>query len=334
MTARGKRVVFTVICVAAISAAALYVSRVRTPSAPTAGPPADARLDRIEPGRPGILFVNMAPGSSFGKVAFAPLDAIDGPRYVSTLSCDRVYFQAGRGMCLTIEDTLLPPYAWTIFDASFKTAAKQPLTGVPSRTRLSNDGRRAAITVFESGHSYAQDGFSTRTTLIDTLANATVDDLERFTVWRDGRAFHAVDFNFWGVTFARDGNRFYATLRSGGINYLVEGHVDERRVRIVATGVECPSISPDNRRLAFKKRASGSTLGDWRVAVLDLETMKETVLDSEQRSVDDQVEWFDDSHVLYHQTGAGGASVWLLSTDRREPPRLLLRSAYSPAVVR
>lgn len=333
MTRQAKRVMFAVTCVAAISGSALYMARGRPSPAATAVP-GDRRLDRMEPGRAGILFVDMTPGTGFGKVAFVPLDAIDGPRYVSPLRCDRVYYQAGRGVCLTIEDTLLPPYAWTTFDASFNTAGKQPLTGVPSRTRLSPDGRRAAITVFESGHSYAEDGFSTRTTLIDTPANTTMADLETFSVWRDGKAFHAVDFNFWGVTFARDGNRFFATLRTGGSNYLVEGHVDDRRVRIIATGVECPSISPDNRRLAFKKRASGRTLGDWRVAVLELDTMTETVLDSEQRSVDDQVEWFDDTHVLYHQTGADGASVWVLRTDAPEPPRLLLRSAYSPAVVR
>jgi hypothetical protein len=302
-------------------------------------------LERLDPGHPGILFVNMIPGPSFGKVAFVPMEAVAGPapneprgvdgeRYITTLRCDRVYFQASHGVCLTLEDTLLPPYAWSVFDESFKPAGKQPLTGVPSRTRLSQDGRRAAMTVFESGHSYAQDGFSTRTTLVDTLTSTKLGDLEEFTTWRDNAIFRSVDFNFWGVTFARDGNSFYATLRTARTNYLVEGDVDRRRMRVLRAGVECPSISPDNTRLAFKKRVGDNTLGQWQVAILDLSTMRETVLDSEQRSVDDQVEWLDNNHVLYHQTGADGASVWVLRTDRPEPPRLLIRAAYSPTVVR
>jgi hypothetical protein len=59
------------------------------------------------------------------------------------------------------------------------------------------------------------------------------------------------------------------------------------------------------------------------------------VLDREQRSVDDQVEWLDDQTVLYHLTGAGSAAdLWAMSVDGQSAPRLLLANAYSPAVVR
>jgi hypothetical protein len=229
---------------------------------------------------------------------------------------------------------LIPPYVMFVFDDRFRAGTKRPLTGVPNRARISPDGRRAAITVFESGHSYAEGGFSTRTTIVDTATGNTIGDLEKYSVTREGKPFKAVDFNFWGVTFAADGNWFYATLRTAGVNYLIEGDVDRQTARVIQAGVECPSLSPDGRRLAFKKRTVGSLTVFWKVAVLDLATMAETVLDSETRSVDDQVDWLDDRNVIYHLPKSGGADVWALGTDRSEAPRVLITGGYSPAVVR
>src|SRR6185503_21216378 len=94
-----------------------------------------------------------------------------------------------------------------IFDPGFHRLKRFSLSGEPSRVRVSPDGRFAAATVFESGHSYAEHGFSTRTTLYDLTGGGTsLGDLEQFKTIRDGAPFHAVDFNFWGVTFARDSN--------------------------------------------------------------------------------------------------------------------------------
>jgi len=219
-----------------------------------------------------------------------------------------------------------------IFDERFARLHRLPLTGLPSRTRVSPDGRRAGITVFESGHSYAQDGFSTRTTIVDTIAGRTIGDLEQFAIFREGRRFTAVDFNFWGVTFAKDSNRFFATLATGGQKYLIEGDVDARRATIVRTGIECPSLSPDNTRIAYKHMKGGA--GEWELHVLDLGSGTDTALSKETRSVDDQVDWLDNDHVMYHITGARGADMWGLRTDDRDAPRMLRQYAYSPAVVR
>lgn len=120
-----------------------------------------------------------------------------------------------RGVCLAVEESLLPTFVAYIFDDRFERRHRIVLTGAPSRGRVSLDGRLAAVTVFEQGHSYAEGSFSTRTTFIDTYAGKVVDDLEKFTVWRDGKPFRAATFKFWGVTFARDGDRFFATLGSG-----------------------------------------------------------------------------------------------------------------------
>jgi Tol biopolymer transport system component len=152
---------------------------------------------------------------------------------------------------------------------------------------------------------------------------------------RDGRPFAAVDFNFWGVTFARDGGTFYATLDTDGVSYLVKGQVTDRRMQVVRPNVECPSLSPDNSRIAFKKRIGARSLGWWQIAVLTLDTGTEVVLNQETRSVDDQVEWLDADRVVYHLTnGSTGADLWSLRADNSAPPEQLLRSAYSPAVVR
>ena len=63
--------------------------------------------------------------------------------------------------------------------------------------------------------------------------------------------------------------------------------------------------------------------------MLDLATMRETPL-AETRSVDDQVEWLDDGHVLY------GASqqVWSAPADGSGRPTRFIAQAESPAVLR
>ena len=337
MTPAGRRLVFALVCLSAVGVSAYYALFARrTPPGLTESPGASthATLEHLSPEQRGVLFRSTVPDSTFGKVAFVPGDHPGGPWAVTSMSCDRVYFQRGRGVCELIDTSLVPPYAMFVFDERFRPAARRPLTGVPNRARISPDGRRAAITVFESGHSYAEGGFSTRTTIVDTTTGDIIGDLEKFNVTRDDRPFKAVDFNFWGVTFADDGNRFYATLRTAGVNYLIEGDVDRQAARVIHIGVECPSLSPDGRRLAFKKRTVGSLTVFWKVAVLDLGTMAETVLDWETRSVDDQVDWLDDQHVIYHLPKSGGADIWALRTDRAEEPRLLIEGGYSPAVVR
>jgi Tol biopolymer transport system component len=138
----------------------------------------------------------------------------------------------------------------------------------------------------------------------------------------------AVDMNFWGVTFARDSDRVYATLATGGRTYLLEGSVSERALRVLHENVECPSLSPDGARIAYKRRTASQTR-PWRLTVLDLATMRETPL-AETRSVDDQVEWLDDAHVLYGIDRA----IMIARADGTGRPRRYVAEAGSPAVVR
>jgi hypothetical protein len=183
--------------------------------------------------------------------------------------------------------------------------------------------------MFVTGDSYADAGaFSTRTSIIDLASGRTVADLEDFTVMNGERQVTAVDVNFWGITFARNSDRFFATLATGGRTYLIEGSVSGRRAHVVHENVECPSLSPDGTRIAFKKR-TGDPEVPWRLTVLDLRTMRETPL-AETRSVDDQAEWLDDEHVLYGLDGA----VWSVPADGAGRPVRYIAGAASPAVVR
>ena len=258
-------------------------------------------------------------------------------REATPLMCHRLHFAAGHGSCLVVERDFFTTYAALLFDAAFQPRHRIPLNGIPSRTRVSPDGRHAAITVFVSGHSYADSLFSTETGIVDTGTGAlVVANLEELPVVRDGQPFHSLDFNFWGVTFAADGDRFFATLGTGGVMYLVEGSLADRTLHVVTEGIECPALSPDETRIAFKKRMPGSARAHWRPHVLDLETLEETAL-AESRSVDDQVEWLDDGNVLYalpKETGSPIADVWVLPADGGGRPEIFLDQASSPAVLR
>jgi len=257
------------------------------------------------------------------------MDQPDGPRTATGTICERVHFAAGRGLCLVPEQGLVTTYIAVTLDAGFQPLHRIPLAGAPTRARVSPDGRYGAATVFIFGHSYADANFSTQTTIIDMASGASLADLEDYTTIRDGDTWASEDFNFWGVTFAaEDGDVFYATVRSAGKTYLVEGDVGARTMRVLRENVECPSLSPDGTRIAFKKLIEG-LVGQWRLHVLDLATMEETPL-AETRNIDDQVEWLDDENVLY----ADGQDVWTVPSDGSGSARMFIAEALSPAVVR
>jgi hypothetical protein len=336
MTRPGARAMFVGACVAAMLAVVIY----GVLTSPRGKPPlaegvADTPVELITsvPEGPVMLFRNASPGAMYGRLALVPLSRPDAPRQIAPLSCERVHYAAGWGVCMVNDETgLLVRYLAYVFDRSFQIRHTIALTGSPIRARVAPGGRRAALTVFERGHSYAEDGFSTRTIVIDTESGRQLADLEDFAVEKDGRAFKAIDFNFWGVTFARDGDEFFATLKTRGERYLVKGSVDGRRAVVQRPAVECPSLSPDGALVVFKKPLTQDV--GWRLHVLDLATGVERPLNQDRRSVDDQVDWFDDRHVVYHESAPGGTGIWVLSVDGVTPPTLLLPNAYSPAVQR
>jgi Tol biopolymer transport system component len=198
---------------------------------------------------------------------------------------------------------------------------------LPSRARISRDGKFGAMTTFVNGDSYNPGNFSTRTSIVDLHTGDTIANVEDFRVYRDGEVFKRRNFNFWGVTFAHDDDRFYATLGSGKETYLVRGSIKARTFHVLTTHLECPSLSPDETRIAFKQ--SLDSHGAWRIYVLDLKTMKRWPL-AETKSVDDQVEWLGNNRILYwRDTG-----IWVVNADGSGRPALFVRQASSPSVIR
>ena len=264
-------------------------------------------------------------------VSVAPLEQGTAARVLTSLHCARTYFAGGRGICLGRD----AKGTGFFFDDHFQAGRSFKQSGLVSRARVTRDGRLAASTVFVTGHDYAA-GFSTETVITDVASGSEVN-LESFTVTRDGQRIQAADVNFWGVTFAADGNRFYATLGTGGHVYLVEGDRTARTMKVIADAVECPSLSPDGTRVAYKRPLPGQQRR-WRLHVLNLRTMADTAL-AETRSVDDQVEWIDDSRIAYGVQDEGppptlDVNLWTVPADGSGAPAMFLAHAASPAVVR
>jgi len=282
--------------------------------------------------QPHVAFRNLVPGADYGMLAYVSLDSPDGPREGTDLPCWRLSVSAGVMVCLGPYGGYSSGY---VLDDRLEVRHIFRAPGVPSRVRVSRDGRLAGYTLFTAADSYMVAGFSTRSVLVDIGSGARIADLESFQAWKDNAPFHAVDFNYWGVTFGRHPAKFFATLGTAGHTYLVEGDVTNKRITVIADGVECPSLSPDDTRIAFKKKIDAPR--SWRPAIFDLKTRAETVL-PDTRSLDDQLEWLDNEHVLYAIVEPGTApvrsSVWKVRADGTQPPTLFIADAASPAVVR
>ncbi len=302
------------------------------------GTTSDAR-PRLVVDRLGVAAV--APGSELlvravdydnprlnGRLFSVELAPNAAPRAAGEMACERVHENAaGNGLCLAAK-----PHGFD-YQAIVYGPGRQPLRnfsipGVPDRARVSPDGHYAGFTAFLSGHTYSAGvrSFSTHTAIVDMRAGKPLFNLDQLAVTRDGEPFERADANFWGVAFA-DGDRFYATLGSGGDHYLLEGRVSTRRARIVGDHIECPSPSPDGSRIAYKRRIGKQDR--WRLHVLDLRSGRDVAL-AERRSIDDQPEWLDDDTVVY----SDDRSVYAVPADGSGRPHRLVAGASSPVALR
>ncbi|MEV6111712.1 TolB-like translocation protein [Streptomyces sp. NPDC052109] len=277
-------------------------------------------------------FRNMAWGPHRDEIVSVPASDPSGPRTASGVKCLRFYSASGTGVCLqSVHGPVSDTYRALILDARLHTRARYDVPGIPSRARVSPTGHYAAWTAFVGGDSYAGTNFSTRTAIVDTRTGRLIPTLEAFRILEDGHVYHSADVNFWGVTFASDDNTFYATLATKGGTYLVRGDLRTRTLTTLHPNVECPSLSPDGTRIAYKKRVKGLPKdAPWRLYVLNLKTMRETPL-AETRSVDDQAVWKDVHTIVYALPGDYGADLYEVPADGTGKGRRISSAAVSPA---
>ena len=298
----------------------------------------EAALARLRT-RPYVVFLEPQDHAR-PRIAFAPLADLEHGRIVTEIEAERVYAAGQRLVCLgsfpgaegRLEDGAF------VLDENLRLVRTIPLIGLPSRVRASRDGTLAAVTLFVKGDSYAGAGFSTRTYVFDLDGRGPIRDLEKLKIKQGEIAIDSPDMNFWGVTFDEPPTRILVTLRSGDTRWLVDASLEKGEGREIHARVECPSLSPDRTRLAYKRLANTLPLR-WRIATLDLASDKERVLAGETRSIDDQVEWLDATHVVYAVSepdarGVLTANLWCLDVDSEEPAQAFLSRAQSPCIVR
>jgi hypothetical protein len=325
------------ICVVALGAALAYlvVSRnhQKNIEQQAAGVP-QISLAAIE-AQPRIVFRNTALGGSYGKVAMVSLGNPAGPRAITSTPCERVYATQKNVLCLSSDRGFVTTYGAHILDNNMRQKQSLTFTGIPSRARISHDGAYAATTAFTASDSYGSLAFSTRT-IITAVGGDTVGSLEDFTLIHDGESIKPIDRNYWGVTFAANDDTFYATVRWSKHTWLVRGSIAQRTLVTLHEDAECPSLSPDGKNVVYKQRGD-LPLGKWRLVDYDIVSGKVTPL-AETRSVDDQVEWLDDAHVIYGLPRRGPQpevdDIWSVPNSGSGEPKLLIPQASSPAVIR
>jgi hypothetical protein len=274
-----------------------------------------------------LVFVSMIPDRSAGSLAVAPLSEPAGTRALSDLRCERVAYAGGRGICLNRVGGEDAETEVEVFDSKFDVQRELELEGLPSRARVSPDGRYGAITMFVPGEEDTDEGFSTETKILDLASGEEAVDLEKLRVTKDGKPFSTHDLHFSSVTFAPDSDHFYASLGAGTTGYLLKGSLRARTADVIADRADSPSLSPNGKRVAFR-RVFGAE-GNWRLFVLDLGTMKARRLPGNE-PIDDQAEWLDDARLVY----ATDNRVWVVRADGSGKPEQFLPYAFSPVVSR
>lgn len=300
------------------------------PAEPAVDPDAPQQGDSLlDPANTGLVFVNRTPGDEYGHVGYVTLE---GERIITPLPCERLDWNRFGAVCLQ-SGSIGSSARGILLDAELRPTA-QFSAATPSRAAVSPDGATVSWSGFVTGHDYLAAGeFSTTTQLVDTQRQLGVDLEEHFEAFEaNGDTVDSIDQNYWGATFV-DGERFYATIGSEGETDIVEGDVLTGELRVVFENASCPEVSPDGSTIVAKEQRDQS----FQLVAIDTATGVRRDL-GEARSVDDQVEWIDNTTIAYGLPNPEGGTVgqpardiWVLNISDGSAPRLLLPFADSPA---
>lgn len=328
-------VALTIGGVAVVVAAYVVASQLSAADADDGG----ADVSGVVPDRTGLRQAMPSGGHLLVRAVDPEAPRGDGPLYevhangrferVANTKCKRVHAApSGETICLGLGPNLVD-YRAIFLSADYKRGAWAPVHGVPDRARVSPDGRYAAYTVFDAEESFgyfeSAGDFTVYTRILDTATGRTVRRLEDLDIRRDGKSIGTDEDELWGVTFG-EGGRFYATAMNRGSFYLIEGNVASERARVIRRRVECPALSPDGTRIAYKRRIAGTNR--WRFHVLDLATGETNAL-AERRSIDDQPEWLGDDWIVYSDDD----DVFAARADGSGEAIRLVGRATSPAAL-
>jgi hypothetical protein len=284
-----------------------------------------------------LIFRSREGGPNDRRMAAQALGDEGAGRILFNPRCERIAASALYIVCLGRSRDVLRPYQSTLFDHDLRELGSVLLNGSPSRTRVSPDEKYFATTSFVVGDSYSDDVFSTRTFLhrigAGDVALGTGDNVEDYELILNQEVYRFPDKNVWGVTFVPGQDRFFATVSMSGHRYLVDANIRERRMLALRDNVECPSLSPNGLRIAYKKRIRDGQIVAWRFRIFDVVTGSDTEL-GETRSIDDQIAWLDDDHVLYGvpRPDGKGADIWSAPINGG-PPVMLVANGDSPTVI-
>ena len=156
----GKIILGVAALVMAVAAGCVASSALR---ANTSGGQGGGSVDLPE-GRQ-IVFRSLRPGPAFGHIAVLAAADVRGERAVLGIRCERTAASPEGAVCLRQTRNPMRLFSAVLLDGHLRPGKEVPLNGIPSRARISPDGRYYATTAFVSGHSYLSDGFSTETVI-------------------------------------------------------------------------------------------------------------------------------------------------------------------------
>jgi hypothetical protein len=277
-----------------------------------------------------LMFVDLDGGQD--RVTTVKTADLAGARTVSSLRCQRYYRAANTSVCLRLAGPG-PTYEAAVMTGDNAVVKTIALPGIPSRARVSASGNIVSWTSFVTGDSYTvPGGFSTRTGFFDLRTGELTESIEHFQATINHKVTTAADINYWGLTVADDDNTFYATFASAGATWLVKGDLKAKTLQSVRPNAECPSLSPDGKRVAYKKRPT--PLDPWDLVVLDLQTNQEKRLPG-TTGIDDQAAWVDNTTLAFGTAkNEGKTAIYFVPADGSAPAKSEILNAASPVSVK